>query len=134
MDCIHTLLQSIKQYLLFVCASANTHCEIAGLIILHQQYLLFVSVLDLAICPAVVPFVLPLVEEHIEIPLTGVPPHTPDQSAPPVVVYEEHLLSTFPKFTHFVTAVAGGIVAAQIRPVINKYFFIFLSPFSFVCE
>ena len=36
------------------------------------------------------------------------------------------------KFTHLVTAVAGGIVAIQIIPVIIKCFFIFLSP-SFFC-
>lgn len=34
--------------------------------------------------------------------------------------------------THLVTAVAGGIDAAQIMPAIIKCFLIFLSPFSFV--
>lgn len=35
----------------------------------------------------------------------------------------EHVVDEF-NFTHLVTAMAGGIVAIQIRPAINKCFFI----------
>ena len=112
----------------------KTQRDTAGDTILHQQYLLLLLVELVVTAVDAVTTKPPSCEPQNATPCTDTPPQVADQFDWPIAPEEsEHVVDEF-NFTHFVTAAAGGIVAAQIRPTINKYFFIFKPLFIFLNE
>ena len=111
----------------------DTQRDTAGLVILHQQYVLLSAVDDMSSSVAVSPYDSPVVLLHIAIPLIGVLTpfvvHVDVQSATlsPGFLYV-HVVLLF-NATHLVTANAGGARITDTNPAIMICFVIFLSPF-----
>lgn len=102
--------------------TAKTQRDTAGDTILHQQYVLS-SLLELTVTAvAAAPIALPTCETQNPTPSTGTPSQVTDQFDP-LCEELEHVVDDV-SFTHFVTAYAGGIDAAQIMPAMIKCFFI----------
>lgn len=115
---------------------ANTQSETAGLVILHQQCV-WVVTSSLVFRATDVSASLP--SRLLQTPIPNIGTDGPllvlqvaDQFVVPVKPELFEHVAYLSNATHLVTAVAGGIDAAQIMPAIIKCFLIFLSPFSFV--
>ena len=106
---------------------AYTQGDTAGEIIRHQQYLFISPELKTGTLSRVAPLVPPLAEPQNTTPWIGISPQVIDQFEPEAELPGVQVVDDV-NLTHFTTAPAGRIVAIHINPVINKYFFIFLSP------
>lgn len=129
-----TLAQEVAQEPAVPLKPVNTHDDIAGVVILHQQYIFSSAVRLVVILSDFAPIPSPFCEEQPQRPLTktSVPPveQFATQYEVLLLIWPVHVVEEF-NGTHFCAALTGSIdthTPADMKTIINILFIFY--PFT----